>query len=42
MRIKWNESCLLEKKQAVLIDCAIEALSLDVSTVNVKATPAEA
>ena len=36
-----NEAGLLEVKQEGLIDCAIEALGLDVGTVNGNATLAE-
>ena len=40
-RIEQNKSGLLEMKQEGLTDHGIEELSLDVGTVNGKATPAE-
>ena len=40
VRIKCNKSGFLEMKQEELIDHVIEALLLDVATVNGKATPA--
>ena len=42
VRLDWNGSGSLGKKQEGLIDHAIQALELDVSTVNKKANPAEA
>ena len=42
VRIEQNESDLLKMMQEGLIDCVIEALGLDVGTINLKATPAEA